>query len=287
MTATIDATKVQLAEQASIDTPPSGFGAYYTGTDGKPYHENDAGTVTDLSAAAAAAPNNATYITQTANGSLSAEQALSALATGLLKNTTTTGVLSIATLTTITTYARYLVHDETLGSNGAFDVTLTDIDSPIQAETGDMLELRISLRGAVSAASDAVYIMWNNDTTVTNYRAVAQATADTGVTDAAADVPSAGITPAATADANEFGQFHVLVPFYGGSHRKVAQVRSDLRSSSTAIEHRDTAHHWENTAAITRVMVRTDNHATDLFATGSRLQIIVHKAQALATGAFT
>lgn len=43
------------------------------------------------------APSNATYITQTANGTLSAEQALGSLATGILKNTTTTGVLSIAT----------------------------------------------------------------------------------------------------------------------------------------------------------------------------------------------
>lgn len=38
----------------------------------------------------------ATYITQTANGTLSAEQALSALSTGLVKVTTGTGVLSTA-----------------------------------------------------------------------------------------------------------------------------------------------------------------------------------------------
>ena len=43
------------------------------------------------------APTSATYIVQTANGTLSAEQALGALATGMLKNTTTTGVLSIGT----------------------------------------------------------------------------------------------------------------------------------------------------------------------------------------------
>lgn len=42
------------------------------------------------------APIDATYITQTANGTLTAEQNLAALATGLLKNTTSTGVLSIA-----------------------------------------------------------------------------------------------------------------------------------------------------------------------------------------------
>ncbi len=43
-----------------------------------------------------AAPLDATYITQTANSELSGEQALGALATGILKSTTTTGVLSIA-----------------------------------------------------------------------------------------------------------------------------------------------------------------------------------------------
>jgi hypothetical protein len=40
------------------------------------------------------APDNATYITQTPNGGLSAEQAMSALATGYVKNTTGTGVQS-------------------------------------------------------------------------------------------------------------------------------------------------------------------------------------------------
>lgn len=42
------------------------------------------------------APTDATYVTQTSNSTLSAEQALGSLATGILKNTTTTGVLSIA-----------------------------------------------------------------------------------------------------------------------------------------------------------------------------------------------
>ena len=46
--------------------------------------------------AASGAPSDATYITQTPSAGLSAEQALSVLATGIVKNTTTTGVLSIA-----------------------------------------------------------------------------------------------------------------------------------------------------------------------------------------------
>lgn len=62
------------------------------------------------------APTNATYITQTANSTLTNEQALSALATGIVKNTTTTGVLSIAIAGTdyqapATTFAGYGISD--------------------------------------------------------------------------------------------------------------------------------------------------------------------------------
>lgn len=45
---------------------------------------------------ATSAPSTAKYIVQQADATLSAEQALGALATGILKNATTTGVLSIA-----------------------------------------------------------------------------------------------------------------------------------------------------------------------------------------------
>ena len=44
----------------------------------------------------AAAPTDATYITQTLHGTLGSEQALGVLADGLLKSATTTGVVSIA-----------------------------------------------------------------------------------------------------------------------------------------------------------------------------------------------
>lgn len=55
------------------------------------------------------APSNATYITQTPNASLSAEQPLSALASALLVNTTSTGVLTAYAGTTCTNqFARAL-----------------------------------------------------------------------------------------------------------------------------------------------------------------------------------
>lgn len=47
-----------------------------------------------IAASGTGAPTDATYITQTSNGSLSAEQALAALATGLMVVTTTTGAVT-------------------------------------------------------------------------------------------------------------------------------------------------------------------------------------------------
>ncbi len=53
-------------------------------------------------AAGSGAPSNATYITQTADGGLSNEQALAALTTGIMESTTGTGVVSInASLTSL------------------------------------------------------------------------------------------------------------------------------------------------------------------------------------------
>ena len=54
-------------------------------------------TASDALTNLGAAPNTATYILQTSNSSLTNAQVLSSLSTGLLKNTTSTGVLSIAT----------------------------------------------------------------------------------------------------------------------------------------------------------------------------------------------
>lgn len=51
---------------------------------------------TTSSGGGAGAPTDATYITQTANSSLTNEQSMGALSTGIVKNTTTTGVQSIA-----------------------------------------------------------------------------------------------------------------------------------------------------------------------------------------------
>lgn len=99
-----------------------------------------------LGGTGANAPASATYITQTANSGLSAEQALSSLATGLMQVTTTTGVVS-----SVTTSAGLLalISDET--GTGA----LVFAGSP--ALTGN-----VSITG--DAASSPILLLTDNDT---------------------------------------------------------------------------------------------------------------------------
>lgn len=68
----------------------------------------------------ASAPVGATYITQTANGTLTNEQALSSLSTGLMKVTTTTGVISTAVPGTDYTIVRIAVlrDEKSTGTDG-------------------------------------------------------------------------------------------------------------------------------------------------------------------------
>lgn len=81
-------------ESASPATPSSGHVRVYAKADGNMYQKDDAGTETSLAGGGSGAPTTATYITQTPDATLSAEQALSLLSTGLMKVTTTTGVVS-------------------------------------------------------------------------------------------------------------------------------------------------------------------------------------------------
>lgn len=84
----------------TLDVIGAGAGPIGDGTNVPVVTVDTKGRVTALTSAAisfpAGAPANATYIVQTPDGTLSNEQALSALATGILKSTTGTGVVSIA-----------------------------------------------------------------------------------------------------------------------------------------------------------------------------------------------
>lgn len=104
--ATCYVAQAQVTSQRVVFTtsnPPTTCvaGKVYTNTGlnpAKAWVGTSTGACTEIDASAAA-PSNATYITQTPNASLSGEQALSLLATGIPLVTTTTGVVSISSVT--------------------------------------------------------------------------------------------------------------------------------------------------------------------------------------------
>jgi hypothetical protein len=85
------------------------------------------------------APTDATYITQTANGSLSAEQALASLSTGLMKVTTTTGVVSSVT---DSAGLAGCLSDET-GSGAAVFATAPTLVTPVVDGGADVVQLLV------------------------------------------------------------------------------------------------------------------------------------------------
>lgn len=91
------------------------------------------------------APSDGTYIVQTDTPGLSAEQVLGALATGLMKVTTTTGVVSA--VTTSAGLAGCL-SDETGSGAAVFANTPTLVTPVLGAATGTSINLSGNVRGA-------------------------------------------------------------------------------------------------------------------------------------------
>ena len=101
--------------------------------------------------AGSGAPTNAKYITQTADATLSAEQALGALGSGLVLNTTTTGVLSIYGGATCTNQVVRVLS----ASGGATCATITSafVDTTVWTGTASSGLLKASSQGVLTAAT--------------------------------------------------------------------------------------------------------------------------------------
>jgi hypothetical protein len=120
-----------------------------TGTDKLTFNGTALSCATDQTGAGGGAPTTATYITQTPDATLSAEQALSSLSTGLLKNTTGTGVLSIGA--SGTDYAPATSGSSILKGNGAGGFSNAVVGTDYQAALA--LPLSIANGGTNSTAT--------------------------------------------------------------------------------------------------------------------------------------
>ena len=96
---TFDLGYIDINDVTAPSSPSAGYLRFYADSaDGQLKCKNSSGT--SCLSSGGGAPTSATYITQTADGTLSNEQALSSLSTGLVKVTTGTGVLSTASAST-------------------------------------------------------------------------------------------------------------------------------------------------------------------------------------------
>lgn len=134
---------------AGDPSTPSNGGIWYDSTANELTARINGANVALGAGAGGGAPTDATYITQTANGSLSAEQALGSLATGILKNTTLTGVLSIAVAGDFPT-----LNQNTTGTAAALTTNPADCAANTYATTiaanGDLTCSQVSLSAGVS-----------------------------------------------------------------------------------------------------------------------------------------
>jgi hypothetical protein len=179
-------------------------------------------------------------------------------------------------VTYATIQTRTVLHDETLVAAGTFDVSSI-------SQAYDELELTLLLRGDVSATNDATRLFFNNDTTEASYRTELLQGNGATPTSAGADTALIGTVPAGTAVSGDFSAMKVYIPEYAGGKQKTSIILNSARISTTDIRTQIIAHNWENTAAITRIQVRTDNHATDEFDVGSRLVIVGIGTQQIVT----
>lgn len=199
------------------------------GTDGVPVCS------ADEEGSGGGAPTDATYITQTAHAGLSAEQALGALATGILKNTTTSGVLSIAVAGDFPT-----LNQNTTGTAAALT------SNPSDCATSTHFAVGVDASGVAVCEAIADADVPNNITVDT------AATANAG--DSATSFFSAGTIETArlgsgTADATTFlrgDQTWATPAGGGGGGPTVVRVTADVADTSITT--------WQDVTGLTKAV---------------------------------
>lgn len=164
-------------------------------------------------------------------------------------------------------------YTDTLVGSSAFDVTLSSIAT--WDSTVTQIIMQLVLRSTASGTADSVYAFFNNSTTLTNYTRQA-AGAQAGVAGVAtANDPLINLCPSSGSPANSFGlqTVNILLPNSTGILKSFHNLGGSRLDTGTNLRVDNIFQIWNSASAVTRIQVRTDNHPTDLFATGSSFRL--------------
>jgi len=184
------------------------------------------------------------------------------------------GIGTVVSATNTITIETIWDYENILGSSGSFDITLaTDIpkwDSDVKT-----IIMEVGIRSLVSANSDLIYMFLNNDTTLTNYhRQTLGAALGAAAVGEGADALLTGSAPANTSPADSFWFATITIgEANSSSYVKVIRPHGGGLFTSTDVRADAGSLVWKNATAVTRIQIRTDNHPTDLLATGSFVRI--------------
>jgi hypothetical protein len=166
---------------------------------------------------------------------------------------------------------REVLHDETLGVAGNFDVTSID------QGYDDLLLILMAGGDLVGGDLDDLYMLFNNDTTAANYHREINGSHNGAAVISEAATPKIGRLTGADSPAGSFAHYLISIPLYTStSTLKTALIDMAMPRQAAGIYRQSVAMWWEDggTTAISRITIQPDGYATQKLIAGSRLRII-------------
>ena len=141
------------------------------------------------------------------------------------------------------------------------------------------LELIMYLRSTVSAATDIIYLFFNYDFVLANYRYTYLAWSETAAVpgSATAATPTIGFMTAASGPTNDFTYARFWIPnFRSTLNVKHTYSRQCYSLGAASLASSLINHRW-NKNPIRQISIRPDGYTTDTFNTSSKVQVLGHR----------
>lgn len=264
-------TKILMAESAAPSTPGSGFITIYGKTDGRLYAKNDGGTEYDLTAGSGSVSSVGLALPASLFGVLNSPVSDFGTLTGTLIAQPANYVFAGPTAggdavpemralvaADIPGRAAHLIASGAVSGSPVASISFSTIPATYRA-----LLLMAMLRGDTSATFTQLLTQFNSDTTVGNYgnqRGDLSASSP-GATEQLGTVASVTglFMTAATAPANMFAGFEILIPGYASTsfNKKVlGRATGRISASSGGMLYTNSGGMWANTAAISSIQLK-------------------------------